>query len=301
MCVLHFKSLQQPVREFIFRDEQGLVTCLRDLSDSFGQFHAATGQFKRSFQHPCGQLCTLYENAESADDNGSHILWGGAAAAALLLCGSSAFEESVREGHCARQHALAAVRAALAAAATPGAGFLELGAGHGLPTALASLSGCTALGSDLPAAVPALAGSLAGMLGLQLPADAAGMACSLPWGDAAAVLSAVDQLKARGAPLRCVLACDVLYRAAHVKLLATTVEQLCAASAAQQEHPPDVVFIIDPDCVPGCEALLHALQLELQGALEASHAVALGACSDNAEKQGCAVLLLCATAMDRPT
>jgi len=45
------------LREFCFREDLGLVTRMRDLSDSFGKFHGSSGNYKRSVLHPSGKLC----------------------------------------------------------------------------------------------------------------------------------------------------------------------------------------------------------------------------------------------------
>ena len=299
------------MREFVFAHDLGLITCMRDLSATFGRFDPKTCGYKRSIQHPHGHICTLLERADLADDEGSRILWGGAVAAALLLVGSTAFEQQPSQppvplrstsssmAHKVPTHDMGvvlAVQAALARGATAGGGLLELGAGHGLPTALAALSGAVAMATELPDNVHTLRGSLDQMVP---PQSAAGIAVAwpLPWGDAAAAAAAVTEMVACNADLHCIIGCDVLYKPHHAKLLAETVALLCKACADQQAALPDVVFCIDPDCVPGCASLFDCLYEELLSVVGDTHTVQAGACSDSPGEPGCGVLLLCASAL----
>ena len=93
ICINHSEAGSSGSREFCFAAERGLLQCMRDLSDSFGYFDAETGGYKRSILHPSGYVCTLVEHAESANDDGSDILWGGALAAALMLTGAARFAQ----------------------------------------------------------------------------------------------------------------------------------------------------------------------------------------------------------------
>jgi hypothetical protein len=156
-CVNQRSNCSSATREFVFKADVGLIQSMRDLSSSFGKFHCGSGRFLRSLLHDSGHLCQLFEAADSADDDGGNILWGGSVAAALILQGHDAF----RTADTSNAAVLAAAREALQKPQTEKGALLEMGAGHALPSAVAHLNGATVLATDRINHIPNVTESLA--------------------------------------------------------------------------------------------------------------------------------------------